>query len=190
MVLWNGILIDGHNRYDICTRHGIPFSTVDKEFGSREDVLIWIITTQVSRRNLTPMQLSYYRGIHYKTDRKIQGTYERNKASAEKGHNVLFQPTAARLAEQYRVSNKTIMRDVKVSDAISAIGEASPEARRMIFSGEATITDPKPLDPMVSRMTEDYFAALREYLRDEDRAMLQQALRSCIDRLEVLYWQF
>ena len=49
LVLWNGILIDGHNRYGICTKHNIPFNTVSKEFETREEVLIWIITTQVSQ---------------------------------------------------------------------------------------------------------------------------------------------
>ncbi|MCL2158258.1 MAG: hypothetical protein FWH48_02500, partial [Oscillospiraceae bacterium] len=70
LVLWNGILIDGHNRYEICTKHEIPFKTVEKEFESREEALIWIITTQVGRRNLTQIQLSYYRGLHYNTDKQ------------------------------------------------------------------------------------------------------------------------
>jgi hypothetical protein len=40
LVLWNGILIDGYNRYKICTENNIPFKTIDKEFASREEVLI------------------------------------------------------------------------------------------------------------------------------------------------------
>jgi hypothetical protein len=39
LILWDNILIDGHNRYEICTKHDIPFNTVDREFNSREDVL-------------------------------------------------------------------------------------------------------------------------------------------------------
>jgi len=59
LVLWNNTLIDGHNRYDICTKHDIPFTTISKDFSSREEVLIWIISNQVARRNLNPMQLSH-----------------------------------------------------------------------------------------------------------------------------------
>ncbi|MCL2813300.1 MAG: hypothetical protein FWD23_01740, partial [Oscillospiraceae bacterium] len=44
LVLWNGVLIDGHNRYEICTKHEIPYNTIDKEFGSRDEALIWIIS--------------------------------------------------------------------------------------------------------------------------------------------------
>ena len=45
LVLWNGmILIDGHSRYDICIKHGIPFKTINKEFGSRAEAIAWITT--------------------------------------------------------------------------------------------------------------------------------------------------
>ena len=36
LVLWGNILIDGYNRYSIATEHGLPFSTVSLEFGSRK----------------------------------------------------------------------------------------------------------------------------------------------------------
>jgi hypothetical protein len=65
LVLWGDILIDGHNRYEICQKHEIPFETVEMEFASRDEAMIWIITTQVGRRNLSPIQLSYFRGLHY-----------------------------------------------------------------------------------------------------------------------------
>ena len=52
LVLWGEILVDGHNRYEICTRHNIPFKTVQKEFTNRDEVMLWMIDTQFSRRNL------------------------------------------------------------------------------------------------------------------------------------------
>ena len=121
LILWNGVLIDGHNRYAICTEHGIPFSTVEKEFASREDALIWIITNQVSRRNMNPSQLSYYRGLHYRTDKKIQGTNNQYKRESESTQNGDFKKrTVAKLAEKYNVSKNTIGRDTKASEAADA----------------------------------------------------------------------
>ena len=52
IILWQGIIIDGHNRYEICIRNKIKFKTIKKEFESREDVKIWIIQNQFGRRNL------------------------------------------------------------------------------------------------------------------------------------------
>ena len=145
LVLWNGILIDGYNRYKICTEHNIPFNTIDKEFDSREEVLIWIITNQVSRRNLTPIQLSHFRGLHYKADKKIKGTSNQYVKQSEKSQNATFHSgsTANRLAQSYRVSRDTILRDSKLSEAISLIGETSPEAKGKILSGEVAISKTK-----------------------------------------------
>lgn len=52
LVLWQGILIDGHNRHKICTKNNILFKTISKSFADREDVKQWIITNQLGRRNL------------------------------------------------------------------------------------------------------------------------------------------
>jgi phage N-6-adenine-methyltransferase len=59
LITWNGTLIDGHNRLDICERHGIPYKTLSMDFiGDRDDVMLWIIRNQFARRNLTPFQHS------------------------------------------------------------------------------------------------------------------------------------
>ena len=142
LVLWNGILIDGYNRYKICRHHNIPFTTVNMEFGSREEVLIWIISNQVSRRNLTPIQLSHFRGLHYKAEKKIQGTNNQFFQESEKSQNETFHlgSTANRLAEHYNVSRNTIIRNAKLADALNFIGEFSPEAKRKILTGEIQIS--------------------------------------------------
>jgi len=144
IVLWNGILIDGHHRYSILTKHKLPVNTVSMEFNSRDEVLIWIISTQVSRRNLNPMQLSYFRGLHYNADKRIVGnTTGRNQHKLECGQNDHIpkpQPTAGRLADHYNVSSKTIRRDAQVASAISKIGETSPETKTDILSGKTQIT--------------------------------------------------
>ena len=51
--VWNGTLIDGHNRYAIAKRHGLDFATTEMEFAARDDVLFWIIKNQLGRRNLS-----------------------------------------------------------------------------------------------------------------------------------------
>ncbi len=56
IILWNNIIIDGHNRYKICTEHKIPFRTETKDFASREDVILWMFRNQLSRRNLNDFQ--------------------------------------------------------------------------------------------------------------------------------------
>jgi len=140
LVLWNRILIDGHNRFGILTKHSLPFNTVSMEFASREEVLIWIISTQVSRRNLSAMQLTFFRGLHYNTDKKLHGGDRRTGEVSSCQNDNLKGSTANRLSEQYKISPRTIIRDGEIAEVLSAIGRVSPEAKRDILSGEARIS--------------------------------------------------
>jgi len=54
LVVWDGILIDGHNRFAICSKHGLGFKTVAMEFESRAHVRVWMRDNQGGRRNLSP----------------------------------------------------------------------------------------------------------------------------------------
>jgi DNA modification methylase len=56
LVLWGDTLIDGHNRFEICTRHGIPFQTVQKDFADRNNAKLWMMRNQLARRNLNDFQ--------------------------------------------------------------------------------------------------------------------------------------
>jgi hypothetical protein len=57
LVLWRDVLIDGHNRYDICRKHDIPFRTVQNDrFDSIEDVMLWVIDNNLARRSVSDFQ--------------------------------------------------------------------------------------------------------------------------------------
>ncbi|WP_454690435.1 DUF6026 family protein [Achromobacter aloeverae] len=57
LVLWGDVLVDGHNRYEICRKHGIPFDTVqNSRFQSLEDVHLWMIDNQLGRRSVSDFQ--------------------------------------------------------------------------------------------------------------------------------------
>lgn len=57
LVLWGNVLIDGHNRYGICRKHGIPFNTVQNtRFQSMDDVHLWMIEQHLGRRSVSDFQ--------------------------------------------------------------------------------------------------------------------------------------
>ena len=53
LVIWNGIIVDGHNRYAIAQKHNLPFNTVEMHFDNRADAIEWIVTSQFGRRNIS-----------------------------------------------------------------------------------------------------------------------------------------
>jgi len=57
LVTWRDVLIDGHNRYEICQKHGIPFRTVhNNNFAALEDVMLWVIDNNLARRSVSDFQ--------------------------------------------------------------------------------------------------------------------------------------
>ena len=164
LVLWNGILIDGYNRYSILSKHNLPFETISMEFPSRDEVLIWIIENQITRRNLTQMQLSVFRGMHYNAVKRIQGVNNQFSNGSEKGHSdpqQKKQHTADILSDQYKVSPKTIKRDSQVANAVTAIGELSPDIKRDILS-EKTKISRKRLRELASGSHDDIAEAVEQ----------------------------
>jgi transcriptional regulator with XRE-family HTH domain len=60
LVVWDDVLIDGHNRHEICSRHGIEFRTVQNTtFSSLDDVMLWMIDNHLARRSVS----DYQRGV-------------------------------------------------------------------------------------------------------------------------------
>jgi N6-adenosine-specific RNA methylase IME4 len=83
--IWNGILVDGHNRYEICQKHSIPFSTVEVNCGStRQDALLWIDRHQLGRRNISDDQRATI-GKRVAKAEKDKALTERAKAGGETG---------------------------------------------------------------------------------------------------------
>ena len=135
--VWQGILIDGHNRYTICMRHGVLFDVQELEFDDREDVIEWMIRHQLSRRNQTPEQISYFRGKLYA---QIKKRGRPNKPDIMSG---LYKDvkTAEELGKEYNVDEKTIRRDAEYARAIDTIAvEAGEEVKQQILSGELPMT--------------------------------------------------
>ena len=57
LVLWGDLLVDGHNRHDICLKHGISFNTVQNTtFQSLDDVHLWMIDNHLGRRSVSDFQ--------------------------------------------------------------------------------------------------------------------------------------
>jgi uncharacterized small protein (DUF1192 family) len=57
LVLWGDVLVDGHNRYGICQKHGIPFQTLQSTlFKNMGDVHLWMIDQHLGRRSVSDFQ--------------------------------------------------------------------------------------------------------------------------------------
>jgi ParB-like chromosome segregation protein Spo0J len=138
LVVWNDTLIDGHNRYEICTRLGIEFETVEIELNSRDDAKIWIIENQFGRRNLQPftrtnlvLQLEPLIAAKAK-ENQIRKPESVPKKSAEQIE------TRQEVAKAANVSHDTVAKVKIINKAVEA-GKVAPEVVSKLHSGEVSI---------------------------------------------------
>ena len=58
LMVWkdHDILLDGHNRFEICRAHNLPYGISELTFPDREHVILWMRENQLGRRNLSEDQ--------------------------------------------------------------------------------------------------------------------------------------
>ena len=79
------ILVDGHNRYRICTLHNLPFEVYVLSFESQKDAKDYMINLQLGRRNLSQNQISYFRGLRYNNEKADK--FDNLQTNLPKGQN-------------------------------------------------------------------------------------------------------
>jgi hypothetical protein len=162
LVIWaeKDILLDGHNRLPICQKHNIPFQVKALSFPDREAAEAFIVKNQLGRRNLSPEASSYLRGKRYLTEKQTHGG-ERTKDSSGQNDQLT---TSQRLAEEYKVGEKTIRRDGEFAEAVESIAENCGEkAKQAILARDAGLTRGRVL--RLSKMkVKDQQKAIQELL--------------------------
>jgi len=126
LVVWQGILLDGHHRYKIAQEHNLEYKIVEIELPNKEAVKEWIIKNQLGRRNLTEQEASYYRGKLYES-RKRQGA--RTDLTSRNFCEKLT--TSKEIGKQYGVSSRTIEYDAQFSLAVDKVAEEVGEIDKM-----------------------------------------------------------
>ena len=127
LVIWKGtdILVDGHNRYKICTQFNKPYTTKEISFSDREVAKRFIILNQLGRRNVSPESASKLRAEFAESISKGQGGNHGNQHTVPKRQNdALTKPekTASQVANATGVSTKTVERDVQLMKALDVLG--------------------------------------------------------------------
>jgi N6-adenosine-specific RNA methylase IME4 len=129
LIVWGNVLIDGHNRYKICTELGIYFRVKRINFKTEEQAADWIDANQLSRRNLTPDAFRLALGRRYNRTKKAEGRPE-----GILGKSYPVSRTSETLATEHGVSEKTVRNAGKYATE----AEADPELMKAIIERTPT----------------------------------------------------
>ena len=150
LVTWNGYLIDGHNRFEICTRLNIKYKVVNMPFESEEDAISWICSNQLGRRSISEETRKYLIGKRYEAEKIIgerqsnrginQYTPDKKRSVGRPASNDYRHRTADKLGKEYHVSHGTIKNYGSFSRVVDRIGERSPGLATKILAGKVKIS--------------------------------------------------
>lgn len=154
LIIWDNagtyVLVDGHNRYEICAMYKIDFRVEVKTFKDLADVKNWMINNQLGKRNISELVKSYLRGLQYSQEKitedfkgnqytkKADGQFVHDQKEAD-GQIVHSQKTVDKLALQHQVSAKTIQRDEKFALGLDMLTSEDSTLKNKILSKEIKV---------------------------------------------------
>lgn len=132
LVYWNDTIIDGHNRFKICTQYGIKYSMNQMEFDSREKAIEWIIMNQFGRRNLqvvdrVKLSLKLEDVIRKQAEKRMLAGVKDPEQNSDQGR------TNQKLSKIAGVSHDTIAKYKKVQK------EGDEETRKKLDQGDISV---------------------------------------------------
>jgi N6-adenosine-specific RNA methylase IME4 len=125
-------LLDGHNRYEICTRLGLPFDVHEMRLGSRDEASDWMDRNQLGRRNLHPDAFTLLLGRRYNRAKKAAHRPDKSVNVTE-----LSGVTSERLAKEHGVTEKTVRNAGKFAEAVAKAEQIFPGIGLKVAHGQA-----------------------------------------------------
>ncbi len=122
LVVWNGFIVDGHNRYVICIKHNIPYQIKEEHFESEQDAIMFVIKNQLGRRNISAYQravlaLEFEDMFTEKAKENLKLSEGRGKKGSQISDKVI--DTKREVAKLANLSHDTIMKVKKIQNSLT-----------------------------------------------------------------------
>ena len=189
IVVWHDTIVDGHNRYEICMHHSIPFDTKNMEFECREAAVVWICANQLCKRNITEEARKFLIGMQYENEKvvtrirnkigKNQHTPNISTMNEEETDKTCCRWTAQRIAEDNNVSAATVQKYAIFTRALEEIGKKEPKLFSKILSGKYKIAHKHILE-MAKLNSQDLRRINRKIDRNPGEFMHYKATRPVV----------
>lgn len=141
IVTWNGVIVDGHNRWRIIQENPqIPFRTKEMDFADKWAAFEWMYRKQLGRRNLTENQRTYLMG-KLNEAKKNTNRFKGNQYTSGGCQNDTNQSgrIADAIANEFGVGRRTVNRAAEFAKGLDAIADVSKEAADKILKGESRV---------------------------------------------------
>ena len=147
IITWNGYIIDGLTKYEICLRHEIPFEVKEMRFSCKEAAYAFVCKNQLLRRDLTFETRKFLIGMQYEAEKYLNSTRSRSYtgwkgnvdnislAGVDYRESPTRHTTAQRIADENQVTHATVQKYAIYTKALLSIGSKYPEILPKILAG-------------------------------------------------------
>ena len=140
LIVWDGTILDGHNRYEIIQKHPeLTYAVHKVSFANRYEAISWICKHQLGRRNLTPQQKKYLIGQRYEAEKMAHGG--ERVATVQNEPLPSSHKTRAQIANDTNTSESYVMRAGWYAQGVDAAEEAFPGIKQEILTGAIKPTE-------------------------------------------------
>jgi hypothetical protein len=151
LVVWNGVLVDGHNRWKVIRENqSIKYTVREMSFPDKWAAFEWMYKNQLGRRNLTDEQRTYTIGKMYEARKNTQGGDRRSEefSNAHDGHlkphvvttDKTSHGVSGEIAVELNIGRNTVRRAEHFAKGVDALREINPNAADKVLSGRAKVT--------------------------------------------------
>ena len=147
LIVWDGTILDGHNRYEIIQKHPeLTYAVHKVSFANRYEAISWICKHQLGRRNLTPQQKKYLIGQRYEAEKQADAFHgNQHTLSDESGGDKVCHhqkaKTRRRIAEEIGMSQGYVQNASWYAQGVDAAEEALPGIKQEILTGAIKPTE-------------------------------------------------
>lgn len=170
IVVWNGVIVDGHNRWKVIQEHPeVKWQVREMEFADKWQAFVWMLENQLGRRNLTDEDRTIAMGDLYEARKNTNGGNRGNQytvVAVPQSGDVANKPksTSETIAKELGVSKNTIERAGDYAKGFHAIQDVSPEAADKIRSGKSGLTKKEVME--IRNMDEDNVEKVAQSIRE------------------------
>ena len=162
ILIWKGIIVDGHNRYKISVKHGLGYETKEMKFKDKDEAKVWIFKNQLARRNMNTYQ-KIVAALEFAPE--ISKRAKENRTKGRRGEKIERIGTGEEIAKlagssrTYAIQVRTILR------------KASDEDKKKLENGTTNISavyQKLPKNPNETRGSKKRVINVKDILDTDD----------------------
>lgn len=145
ILIWNGLILDGHKRYKICVEENIDFEIEELEFEDINEAAIWVCSHRIDQYDKKSTTYQYLIGKWYAIQKIVN--FEKRKKSGNISFSKKYTKnpdetychyghTSITMGVELGINRSTVEKYRRLSESMDRLDTIEPMLYQAILSGE------------------------------------------------------